>query len=56
MVAGELAIGLFLLKDVKAGDELTFDYNFERYGDKPMRCHCGAATCRKFIGGTQVRR
>lgn len=34
MVHGELAIGLFVLKDVPAGQELTFDYNFERYGDK----------------------
>jgi histone-lysine N-methyltransferase SETD2 len=35
------------------GEELTFDYNFERYGDKPMRCFCGSKKCRKFIGGTQ---
>lgn len=34
VVHGELAIGLFVLKDVPAGEELTFDYNFERYGDK----------------------
>ena len=34
VVHGELAIGLFALKDVAAGEELTFDYNFERYGDK----------------------
>jgi hypothetical protein len=38
---------------VCAGEELTFDYNFERYGDKPMRCFCGSKKCRKFIGGTQ---
>jgi hypothetical protein len=53
LVRGELAIGLFALTDVEAGEELTFDYNFERYGDKPMRCYCGAGKCRKFIGGTQ---
>jgi hypothetical protein len=53
LVRGELAIGLFALTDVAAGEELTFDYNFERYGDKPMRCYCGTAKCRKFIGGTQ---
>ena len=34
VVAGELAIGLFALEDIPAGTELTFDYNFERYGDK----------------------
>ena len=34
LVQGELAIGLFAQRDIKAGEELTFDYNFERYGDK----------------------
>ena len=34
VVHGELAIGLFTLVDIPAGTELTFDYNFERYGDK----------------------
>ncbi|KAF6266782.1 hypothetical protein COO60DRAFT_1265640 [Scenedesmus sp. NREL 46B-D3] len=53
MVRGELAIGLYTLRRIKAGEELTFDYNFERYGDKPMRCFCGSKKCRKFIGGTQ---
>ena len=47
LVRGELAIGLFALSDIRAGEELTFDYNFERYGDKPMRCYCGARTCRR---------
>ena len=39
---GELAIGLFTLVDIPAGTELTFDYNFERYGDK---VRCSAAVC-----------
>ena len=34
---GELAIGLFATQDLVAGQELTFDYNFERYGDKVQR-------------------
>ncbi|KAK9868684.1 hypothetical protein WJX84_008524 [Apatococcus fuscideae] len=53
VVHGELAIGLFALQDIEAGSELTFDYNFERYGDKPMKCLCGAQTCRGIIGGSQ---
>ncbi len=36
MVRGELAIGLFASEDIPAGVELTFDYNFERYGDKVL--------------------
>jgi hypothetical protein len=38
MVRGELAIGLFASEDIPAGVELTFDYNFERYGDKVGKC------------------
>lgn len=53
VVRGELAIGLFALEDVPAGTELTFDYNFERYGDKPMKCLCGSKACRGVIGGSQ---
>ncbi len=40
-------------QDIAVGEELTFDYNFERYGDKPMPCYCGSRTFRRFIGGTQ---
>ena len=50
-VNGEVTIGLFTKVDVKAGTELTFDYNFQRYGDKPVKCLCGAASCRGIIGG-----
>ena len=49
-VRGELAIGLFASRDIRCGEEITFDYNFERYGDKPIRCLCGTAKCRGFIG------
>ena len=38
VVRGELAIGLFALRDIHPGEELTFDYNFERYGDKVCAC------------------
>lgn len=40
LVHGELAIGLFAIKDVDANQELTFDYNFERYGDKVKLILC----------------
>ncbi|KAG2485616.1 hypothetical protein HYH03_015679 [Edaphochlamys debaryana] len=53
LVRGELAIGLFAVRDIPKETELTFDYNFERYGDKPMRCYCRSGGCRKFIGGQQ---
>ncbi len=34
IIRGELAIGLFAVRDIQVGQELTFDYNFERYGDQ----------------------
>ena len=51
LVRGELAIGLFALRDIPAGSEITFDYNFERYGDKPLRCLCSTPACRGTVGG-----
>ena len=33
-----------------AGDEITIDYQFERYGKKAQRCYCGSVSCRGFIG------
>lgn len=39
MADDELAIGLFAIKDIPAGTELTFNYNFERYGDKVRSLH-----------------
>ena len=55
VVKGELKIGFFATRAIEAGGEVQFDYNFERYGDKPTKCHCGAATCRGFIGGSADR-
>lgn len=54
MVQGELCIGFFALKDIQPFEEITFDYNFERYGEKPTRCLCGAEQCRGFIGGGDI--
>jgi len=53
-VRGELAVGLFTTRPVSKGEELTFDYNFERYGDKPLRCLCATAACSGYIGGGAV--
>merc|ERR1719375_2899232 len=51
-VGGEVRIGFFSLRDIEQGEELTFDYNFERFtqSDKPMRCHCGAPNCKGVLG------
>ncbi|KAK3644948.1 hypothetical protein LTR56_009335 [Elasticomyces elasticus] len=31
---------------VATGQELTYDYNFDNFGEKVQMCYCGAASCR----------
>ncbi|MFT7805429.1 histone-lysine N-methyltransferase SETD2 isoform X1 [Arapaima gigas] len=50
-VNGQLRVGFFTTKAVTAGTELTFDYQFQRYGKEAQKCLCGAASCRGFLGG-----
>merc|ERR1712032_1340452 len=32
------------------GEEVTFDYQFERIGSAKQKCYCGQPTCRGFLG------
>ncbi|KAH9489593.1 hypothetical protein Btru_036451, partial [Bulinus truncatus] len=48
-VNGELRVGFFTRTPVKKGEELTFDYQFEHYGE-PQKCYCGSENCRGYIG------
>ncbi|XP_008283893.1 histone-lysine N-methyltransferase SETD2 [Stegastes partitus] len=50
-VNGQLRVGFFTTKAVTAGTELTFDYQFQRYGKEAQKCFCGAPSCRGFLGG-----
>uniref|UniRef100_A0A182VPX2 Histone-lysine N-methyltransferase n=1 Tax=Anopheles minimus TaxID=112268 RepID=A0A182VPX2_9DIPT len=43
-------IGLFAIKDIRAGDELTFNYNLESLGNSKQVCLCGAEKCSGYIG------
>ncbi|XP_015885762.3 uncharacterized protein LOC107421114 isoform X1 [Ziziphus jujuba] len=52
MVNGEICIGLFALRDIKKGEEVTFDYNYVRvFGAAAQKCYCGSNQCRGYIGG-----
>jgi histone-lysine N-methyltransferase ASH1L len=43
-------MGIFAGEDgIMAGEELTYDYNFDNFGSSQQKCHCGAASCRGFL-------
>lgn len=49
-VLGEVRVGIFAKEGIKAGTELTYNYNFEWYGGAKVRCRCGAVSCVGFLG------
>ncbi|KAG8389773.1 hypothetical protein BUALT_Bualt01G0013400 [Buddleja alternifolia] len=52
MVNGEVCVGLFAIRDIKKGEEVTFDYNYVRvFGAAAKKCVCGSSNCRGYIGG-----
>ncbi|XP_062193646.1 histone-lysine N-methyltransferase ASHH3-like [Phragmites australis] len=48
-VDGETRVGIFALRDIKKGEELTYDYKFVQFG-AGQDCHCGSSNCRKMLG------
>lgn len=57
VVGDKLRMGIFAERRIKAGEELVFNYNVDRYGADPQPCYCGETNCTGFIGGkTQTER
>ena len=57
VVGRERRIGVFASRAVRAGDELTIDYQYARRSGKgavQQICYCGAAACQGFIGWKQT--
>lgn len=58
-VNGQYRVGVFALRDIKPGEELTYNYKFHAF-DTPQKCLCGTPSCRGFVdgggGGHQVRK
>lgn len=57
VVGDKLRMGIFAERKIRAGEELVFNYNVDRYGAEPQPCYCGEPNCTGFIGGkTQTER
>uniref|UniRef100_A0A2S2NNW2 [histone H3]-lysine(36) N-trimethyltransferase n=1 Tax=Schizaphis graminum TaxID=13262 RepID=A0A2S2NNW2_SCHGA len=49
-VLGESRMGFFSKQFIRKGEEITFDYSFEIFGDAAQqKCYCGTSKCRGFI-------
>ncbi|KZP33283.1 SET domain-containing protein [Athelia psychrophila] len=44
-------MGIFASRKVQKNEELTFNYNVDRYGHEAQPCYCGEPKCVGFIGG-----
>ncbi|KAJ2594898.1 hypothetical protein H4R99_005568 [Coemansia sp. RSA 1722] len=56
MVGGAIRMGIFVERPIKRGEEITFDYKFERMsGSEPQPCYCGSPQCKGIIGVAKER-
>ncbi|XP_072038995.1 LOW QUALITY PROTEIN: uncharacterized protein [Amphiura filiformis] len=55
-VNGLYRIGLYAMRDIPAGTEITYDYNFHAFNlETQQTCKCGSENCRGSIGGKGQR-
>ncbi|KAL5242931.1 hypothetical protein ACI65C_010341 [Semiaphis heraclei] len=48
-VLGQSRIGFFSTRNIEKGEEITFDYSFQIFGDGAQICYCGSSKCRGYI-------
>lgn len=55
MVNGVKRITIYAKKDIRKGEELSYDYKFEPEYDESQRipCNCGTSQCRGFMNWDQ---
>lgn len=51
VVGDKLRMGIFSKRTIQKGEEITFDYNVDRYGAQSQPCYCGEPNCIKWMGG-----
>ncbi len=49
-VLGEPCVGIFATRDIREGEELSFDYHFDCYSTPLTKCFCGAKNCKGYLG------
>lgn len=49
------SIWIVTLRDIRRGEELTFDYGYDLEDFREHPCHCGAPSCTGFILAAEFR-
>jgi hypothetical protein len=49
-VLGEICVGIFTLRDIHEGEELTFNYGFNILKTTFQKCLCGTPSCKGYLG------
>merc|ERR1712046_424678 len=55
---GEIHVGIFAIKAISQGTELSYDYKFEHFGlaaSSSFRCQCGSEGCRGTLDAQPER-
>jgi hypothetical protein len=50
-VGKHVRMGIFARRAIRKHEELTFNYNVDRYGHEAQPCYCGEPNCVGFLGG-----
>ncbi|KAI5119568.1 hypothetical protein M0805_005632 [Coniferiporia weirii] len=50
-VGQHVRMGIYAKRNIKKNEELTFNYNVDRYGHDAQPCYCGEPKCVGFLGG-----
>lgn len=50
-VNGQYRMGVFALRDIEAGEELSYNYKFHAF-NTPQACLCASSSCRGFVDGS----
>ncbi|KAF8630263.1 hypothetical protein AX17_005449 [Amanita inopinata Kibby_2008] len=50
-IGDHVRMGIFAKRDIQRHEEITFNYNVDRYGHQAQPCYCGEPNCLGFIGG-----
>mmetsp|Transcript_9724 Transcript_9724/g.14346 ORF Transcript_9724/g.14346 Transcript_9724/m.14346 type:complete len:1139 (+) Transcript_9724:70-3486(+) len=55
-VGKKTVMGFFALRDIAFGEELSYDYSFQRFGSGGTVCFCGAKNCRGIIQAKSTKK